>query len=65
MIRTDIRSCASSFIRSHQRGRGDETTAVFTDAFDCRDAYRTCFGPSIGINAGPKAIGVMYCKHEK
>jgi DegV family protein with EDD domain len=39
--------------------------SVFEDNFDCREVIRTYFGPSIGINAGPEAIGVMYYKHEK
>jgi DegV family protein with EDD domain len=39
--------------------------SVFESTFDCREVYRTYFGPSIGINAGPEAIGVMYYKHEK
>ena len=38
--------------------------SVFEDTFDCREVYRTYFGPSIGINTGPEAIGVMYYKHE-
>lgn len=38
---------------------------VFEENFDCRDIFRTYFGPSIGINAGPEAIGVMFYKHEK
>jgi len=37
---------------------------VFEENFDCRDIFRTYFGPSIGINAGPEAIGVMFYKHE-
>lgn len=38
---------------------------VFEQNFDCRNVFRTYFGPSIGINAGPDAIGVMFYKHEK
>jgi len=38
---------------------------VFEENFDCRDIFRTYFGPSIGINAGPEAVGVMFYKHEK
>ena len=38
---------------------------VFEENFVCRDIFRTYFGPSIGINAGPEAIGVMFYKHEK
>ncbi len=38
---------------------------VFEQNFDCREVFRTYFGPSIGINAGPEAIGVMFYKHEK
>ncbi len=38
---------------------------VFEQNFECRDIFRTYFGPSIGINAGPEAIGVMFYKHEK
>jgi len=38
---------------------------VFEENFDCRDIFRTYFGPSIGINAGPEAVGVMYYKLEK
>lgn len=37
---------------------------VFETNFDCRDIFRTYFGPSIGINAGPEAIGVMFYRHE-
>lgn len=39
--------------------------SVFENTFDCREVFRTYFGPSIGINAGPDAIGVMYYTHEK
>jgi fatty acid-binding protein DegV len=38
--------------------------SVFESTFDCREVFRTYFGPSIGINAGPEAIGVMYYIHE-
>jgi fatty acid kinase fatty acid binding subunit len=38
---------------------------VFEENFDCRDIFRTYFGPSIGLNAGPEAVGVMYYLHEK
>ena len=38
---------------------------VFEENFDCRDIFRTYFGPSIGLNAGPEAVGVMFYKHEK
>jgi hypothetical protein len=39
--------------------------SVFESTFDCRGVYRTYFEPSIGINAGPEAIGAVYYKHEK
>jgi len=39
--------------------------SVFEETFDCREIFRTYFGPSIAINAGPDAIGVMYFKHER
>jgi DegV family protein with EDD domain len=38
---------------------------VFEENFDCRDIFRTYFGPSIGLNAGPEVVGVMYYLHEK
>ncbi|MDA3897328.1 MAG: DegV family protein [Desulfobacteraceae bacterium] len=38
---------------------------VFEENFDCRDIFRTYFGPSIGLNAGPEVVGVMYYFHEK
>jgi DegV family protein with EDD domain len=38
---------------------------VFEENFECRDIFRTYFGPSIGLNAGPEAVGVMFYKHEK
>ncbi len=37
---------------------------VFESAFDCRDIHTSYFGPSIGINAGPDTIAVMYIKHD-
>ncbi|MCP4689360.1 MAG: DegV family protein [Desulfobacterales bacterium] len=38
---------------------------VFESTFDCRKIYTSYFGPSIGINAGPETLAVMYIKHEK
>jgi DegV family protein with EDD domain len=67
MIKKEIGSQPISLAIAH--GRNLDLVAnlrtVFTDTFDCREVYRTYFGPSIGINAGPEAIGVMYYKHEK
>lgn len=37
---------------------------VFEENFDCREVFRTYFGPSIGINAGPEALGVMFYRHD-
>ncbi len=38
---------------------------VFEYNFTCREIHQAYFGPSITINAGPEAIGVMFLKHEK
>ncbi len=37
---------------------------VFESTFDCRKIHTSYFGPSIGINAGPDTIAVMYIKHD-
>ena len=38
---------------------------VFQHNFTCRDIHQAYFGPSITINAGPDAIGVMYTKYDR
>ena len=30
---------------------------------NCRDIYISYLGPSIGINTGPMATAIAYCKH--
>lgn len=38
---------------------------VFQYNFNCREIHQAYFGPSITINAGPDAIGVMFTKHDR
>jgi fatty acid kinase fatty acid binding subunit len=66
MIKEDIGSNPITLAIAHGRDLGvvNSLRDVFKDTFDCREVIRTYFGPSIGINAGPEAIGVMYYKHE-
>jgi fatty acid-binding protein DegV len=32
------------------------------DRFHCDEAIVSYVGPSIGLNTGPQATGIMYCK---
>jgi DegV family protein with EDD domain len=41
----------------------DELKDVFKQKFDCNNVFVSYTGPSIGINTGPKATGIMYYKH--
>jgi DegV family protein with EDD domain len=67
MIKKDIGDHPITLAIAHGRDLNIVITlrSVFENTFDCREVFRTYFGPSIGINAGPEAIGVMYYKHEK
>lgn len=38
---------------------------VFEYNFTCREIHQAYFGPSITINAGPEAIGVMFTKYDR
>lgn len=67
MIKADIVQSPITLAIVHGRDMNlvNSLRSVFEDNFDCREIIRSYFGPSIGINAGPEAIGVMYYKHEK
>jgi fatty acid kinase fatty acid binding subunit len=67
MIKKDIGGSPITLAIAHGRDLNVVVNlrSVFEDTFDCREVFRTYFGPSIAINAGPEAIGVMYYKHEK
>jgi DegV family protein with EDD domain len=41
----------------------DELKDVFRQKFNCKNIFVSHTGPSIGINTGPKATGIMYYKH--
>lgn len=41
----------------------EELKDIFKQRFSCRNIFVSYTGPSIGINTGPKATGIMYYKH--
>lgn len=41
----------------------DELENIFKQRFSCRNIFVSYTGPSIGINTGPKATGIMYYKY--
>ena len=51
------------------RGRDTSTVKSLKEVFEynfvCREIHQAYFGPSITINAGPDAIGVMFSKQAK
>ncbi|MCU0599245.1 MAG: DegV family protein [Desulfobacterales bacterium] len=65
MIKQDISGSPITLAIAHGRDLNVVINLknVFEETFDCREVFRTYFGPSIAINAGPEAIGVMYYKH--
>ncbi|PIP38019.1 MAG: hypothetical protein COX19_15025 [Desulfobacterales bacterium CG23_combo_of_CG06-09_8_20_14_all_51_8] len=67
IIREEIGSAPIDLAIAHGRNLTlvNSLRGVFEQNFDCRNVFRTYFGPSISINAGPEAIGVMFYKHEK
>lgn len=67
MIKKEIGGQPITLAIAHGRDKSVATNlkGVFEQTFDCRDVYTTYFGPSISINCGPEAIGVMYCKHNQ
>lgn len=67
IIRKDIGGHAIDLAITHGRNLTlvNSLRGVFEQNFDCRNIFRTYFGPSIGINAGPEAIGVTFYRHEK
>lgn len=67
IIKEDIGSHPINLAIAHGRNLDvvNSLRGVFEENFECRDIFRTYFGPSIGLNAGPEAVGVMFYKHEK
>ncbi len=65
MIKQDIGTHPITLAIAHGRDLNMviNLKTVFEETFDCKEVFRTYFGPSIAINAGPEAIGVMYYKH--
>jgi DegV family protein with EDD domain len=67
IIKEDIGSHPINLAIAHGRNLEvvNSLRGVFEENFECRDIFRTYFGPSIGLNAGPEAIGVMFYKYDK
>jgi DegV family protein with EDD domain len=63
-IEEDIGGSRISLGISHAEApeQAEELKQAMLKRFDCREAIVSYVGPSIGLNTGPQATGIMYCK---
>jgi DegV family protein with EDD domain len=64
VIQEDVADHRISLGISHAEApeQADELKQAMLDRFHCDEAIVSYVGPSIGLNTGPQATGIMYCK---